>query len=119
MPLNPQTLEEYLLSEKDNMIEQLKIIHKWMVRNLDRDSLIDESWEEGYAGLQVRLHVDAGDQNWQILTGDSQYDISHRGFWGFGLLDYDIASEDMHITITDLVEGLISGVLDEEAETTE
>jgi hypothetical protein len=119
MSLNPQTLEEYLLSEKDNIIDHLKTIHKWMVRNLDRDSLIDESWEDGYAGLQVRLNVDTGDRNWQILTGDPQYDTSHQGLWGYGLLDYDIASEDMDVTITDLVEGLISGVLDEEAETTE
>ena len=34
--------------------------------------------------LDVRLQVFDG---WQVWSGDPQYDIDHRGYWGCGTLD--------------------------------
>ncbi len=42
-----------------------------------------ESGDEG--GIDVRLQV-YDDGAWALRTGDSQYDLDHRGSWGAGYL---------------------------------
>jgi len=41
-----------------------------------------ESGDQG--GIDVRLQVQEG--GWALRTGDSSYDLDHRGYWGAGYL---------------------------------
>ena len=112
-----QTLEELLISERDNIVEHLKGTHKWMLDRFHREDLVDddsdEDYAEDYAGIDVRLRcIDGG---WEILTGDSQNDTNHLGYWGYSSLCYGIDPEDLDATIGVLVDSLISDVLEAEA----
>ena len=41
--------------------------------------------EFGNEGMDIRLQV-YPDGNWAIRTGDSSYDLDHRGYWGAGFI---------------------------------
>lgn len=75
-------------------------------RLMSRDELMDD--EDSTPGTDCRLRVmDNG--NWQILTGSSDYDQDHRGFWGASFLPYDRAN------LTHLARELIDEAKDSEA----
>jgi hypothetical protein len=44
-----------------------------------------EDADENY--IEVRLQV-RKNGDWAVHTGDSQYDLDHRGFWGNSCLDH-------------------------------
>lgn len=59
------------------------------VRDLTR-WLVQEKWSafpsDDYSDIDVRLQVVPG-EGWSVHTGDSSYDLDHRGYWGAGSLD--------------------------------
>lgn len=115
MAIINETLENSLTDEKESIVAELKRLHNCILNTFQKDELILEDCDGDIAGMEVRLnYVDGA---WQLLEGDSSYDTSHRGFWGYGILSYDIEDEDLDTTIAGLAEDLISQVLDNEAET--
>ena len=59
--------------------------------------------EEGNAGGDVRLQVfESG--GWQLNTGDSSYDQSHKGFWGASSVGIDATNKDCREIAKDLIE---------------
>ena len=73
-----------------------------------RDSL-GEDYEGG--GLPVRLQVQE-DGSWEIHTGDSSYDLDHRGYWGSDGIQPDFTEKDLQ----SIAEGMIEQALDTWAE---
>lgn len=105
-------VKEFLNSEKESIVIELE--NEWiqMRKIFTRDDLVCEDSED-FSGLDVRLVFHEG--NWEVKTGDSQYDTDHRGFWGYGSLSYDIEPEDLTEAMTVLATDLIAGVLTQEA----
>lgn len=106
------SIEELLNSNKESIVTDLE--NEWlrMRKIFTRDDLISEDSED-FSGLDVRLRFHEGDL--EILTGDSSMDTDHRGFWGYGSLDYDLEPEDLTAAMTTLATDLIDGVLEQEA----
>lgn len=105
-------IEELLNSQKESIVADLE--NEWLhMRNIfSRDQLICEDSED-WSGVDVRLRFHEGDV--EIKTGDSSMDTDHRGFWGYGSLDYDIEPEELTESMTTLATDLINGVLEQEA----
>lgn len=53
-------------------------------------------------GIEIRLQVVDG--NYQLLSGDPQYDTDHRGFWGCAYLPIRPTIEDIKNTAKDLID---------------
>ncbi|MEG3877658.1 hypothetical protein QT972_09785 [Microcoleus sp. herbarium7] len=115
MTIINKMLENSLINEKESIVAELKRLHSHMLNTFQKDELILEDCDGDIAGMPVRLNCI--DDAYQLLSGDSSSDTSHRGFWGYGILSYDIEDEDIDMTIAGLAEDLISQVLDDEAET--
>ena len=105
-------LESLLITQKELIVAELKALHENMLKSFTREALIVEG-SENYSGMAVRLNWI--DNFWRILSGDSSFDSSHKGFWAYGSLDYDIEPEDLDETIGDLADNLISDLLEDEA----
>jgi len=102
-------LEIDLTNDKYDIASQLESEWLSMIALFTRISL---ETEDG-AGIDVRLIVEDG--YWRLHTGDSQYETSHKGFWGSGFLVYDWDESDIDKLCLTLAEELIEGVLEERA----
>lgn len=58
--------------------------------------------------VDIRLQINL-DKSWAVHTGDSQYDLNHKGFWGSETTTYPIP--DM-AAARHLAESLISQAMD-------
>lgn len=86
-----EELEGFLTKEKSDIVKYLSQILK--------DA--PDSEEEP---LEIRLQVD--DYSWNIKTGDSSFDQSHKGYWGFGFANKGDNAKD-------LAEGLIENLMED------
>lgn len=62
----------------------------------------------GYPETDVRLRYFEGD--WEIKTGDSQYDTDHRGFWGASSVCEDAENLELQDIAVDLVEQVMDDI---------
>ena len=64
----------------------------------------DYTGTDSDAGVDVRLRVHRG--YWDILTGSSDYDQDHRGYWGASFIGWNRQN------LTDVARDLVDQVLD-------
>jgi hypothetical protein len=80
---------------------------KSLRRSVSRDELQEISEPDSVPSIDLRLRVTGS--GWQILTGSSDYDQDHRGFWGSSYLPYDRAN------LTEIARDLIEQAKEHEA----
>jgi hypothetical protein len=68
--------------------------------------------DSDFSGIDCRLRVFDGD--WSLITGDSQFDTDHRGYWAYGSIPYYCTLEEAQ----EIAESLIKA-LEEEQEIAE
>lgn len=61
-----------------------------------------KSYLEKGADMDIRLQV-YGDGDWAIRTGDSSYDLDHRGYWGCSIIDRRSNCRDLAIDLLEQV----------------
>lgn len=74
-----------------------------------------EDDEEPYIDVRLQVHaeVDCGEfkiMDWQLHTGDSQYDTDHTGFWGHASVLQESGVEGI---VEELLEGVIDAMVDQ------
>lgn len=80
------------------------------ISELTQELMLLKSTLENEDGLEVRLQVLP--DSWQLWTGDSQYDMDHRGHWGHGGLFYDT---NCRALARDLIEQVRESIAEEES----
>ncbi len=59
--------------------------------------LRQECIREGWAEIEVRLQV-TGPDDWQLHSGDAQFDQDHCGCWGASYVQPDDTDDDLKVT---------------------
>lgn len=72
--------------------------HQWSAK--DWGSFIDE---EGEQRIDVWLRV-MSDGAWDLLTGDSQYDQDHCGYWGSSCIGPNLTQAESEEIAKDLID---------------
>lgn len=54
--------------------------------------------------LDCRLRVFEGD--WELLTGDPQYDTDHRGYWSYASIPINCTRKEAREIARELIDGL-------------
>lgn len=60
--------------------------------------------------IDVRLRV--FDYDWQLLSGDPQYDTDHRGYWGYGSLQIGSSEDECRELAIELQNDLANNIQD-------
>ena len=70
--------------------------------SFDRKDLVDIGSE--FSGVDCRLNWFNG--SWSLLTGSSDYDQDHRGFWACGSISYDCTRAEAKELAHDLISSI-------------
>lgn len=67
----------------------------------------DPSDPDGVPYIDIRLNYQPEEEgfgeDWDVKTGDSQYDQDHRGFWGCGAVTKDTDAKGLAVDLLDEV----------------
>lgn len=70
--------------------------------NFKREDLAEDG--SYFCGTDCRLRWHNG--NWSLLTGSSDYDQDHRGYWGYSGIPYDCTRADSKEIARELIESI-------------
>ena len=89
--------EEMAFPPEDELVESL--IH---VRNGLEDPEPDCD-DDDMPGIDVRIQCEPG-KGWQLHTGDSQYDQSHKGYWGASSISKDMDDDTIRSIASEMID---------------
>lgn len=75
---------------------------QYLKRNFTAEELQDGP--DGFTGTDCRLRVHNG--NWQLLTGSSDYDQDHRGYWSCSSIGRACTRQESIELARELINGL-------------
>jgi hypothetical protein len=86
----------------EDLAEQIFEEADYLRRNFTEEEL--QMPDSDFSGTDCRLRVFEGD--WSLITGDSQYDTDHRGYWAYNSIPYHCTLEEAQ----EIAESLIDDV---------